>query len=383
MESSSLKSRFDYRNNALGFVRWILASSVIISHAGPIAGFFGGKDFGTQWSNEQSLGGVAVGGFFFISGFLITKSKLRIPKISRFIWHRFLRIFPGYWAILLVTAFVIAPIAWQLRGFDLSKYFSSKAESPFHYFSNNFLLFLNQPNISNSGQGLPLLQDTGWFSWNTSIWTLIYEFGAYFLVGLFGVVGALKLRSVARVFSIIILFISSLQFLNVAGLGNIWNTVTDYRFLLVAAPFIVGMLFQLYEEAIPISRNLAIFCGFLALITYAKGGYLFLGQYAFFYFIIWFSIQAKFLYKWDSKIDFSYGVYLAGWPMTVLATYLNLQLKGELYFFAFVFFVSHVYAFFSWHFIESQALKLKDFELKNNYINRFKISKKDFKASND
>ena len=60
---TSLSTAFDPRNNAIGFLRWLMAFMVIFSHAGPIAGFYGGKDLGTQWSTEQSLGGVAVCGF--------------------------------------------------------------------------------------------------------------------------------------------------------------------------------------------------------------------------------------------------------------------------------------------------------------------------------
>ncbi|NLA35263.1 MAG: hypothetical protein GX868_06185, partial [Actinobacteria bacterium] len=57
---TSLATAFDAKSNSIGFLRWLMAFMVIFSHAGPIAGFYGGKDLGTQWSSEQSLGGVAV-----------------------------------------------------------------------------------------------------------------------------------------------------------------------------------------------------------------------------------------------------------------------------------------------------------------------------------
>ena len=81
---------------------------MIFSHAGPVAGFYGQQDLGAQISDEQSLGGVAVAGFFFFSGFLITRSRRR-PGIVRYFWRRCLRIFPAFWCALLLTAFVLAP----------------------------------------------------------------------------------------------------------------------------------------------------------------------------------------------------------------------------------------------------------------------------------
>ncbi|EFM45933.1 hypothetical protein HMPREF0580_1255 [Mobiluncus mulieris ATCC 35239] len=64
-----LSEVFDPRSNSIGFLRWLMAFLVIFSHAGPIGGFYGGEDLGVQISSEQSLGGVAVAGFFFFPVF--------------------------------------------------------------------------------------------------------------------------------------------------------------------------------------------------------------------------------------------------------------------------------------------------------------------------
>src|SRR4029453_9553771 len=89
-------SGFSSRANSIGFFRWLLAFSVIFSHAGPLAGFYGQQDLGTQISDEQSLGGVAVAGFFFFSGFLISRSRAR-TGVVRYFWRRCLRILPAFW----------------------------------------------------------------------------------------------------------------------------------------------------------------------------------------------------------------------------------------------------------------------------------------------
>lgn len=69
----------------------------------------------------MALGAVHAGrfgldGFFILSGFLVTRSFLALDPLPRFIWHRFLRIMPGFWVCLLVTTFVVAPAAALLHG---------------------------------------------------------------------------------------------------------------------------------------------------------------------------------------------------------------------------------------------------------------------------
>jgi len=94
-------------DNAFGVLRLVLATSVIFSHAF----YLGGWDYDPtiDWTKgQESIGGLAVIGFFVISGYLITKSGMRID-ILQFMWHRSLRIFPAFWAVLIVTATVVGP----------------------------------------------------------------------------------------------------------------------------------------------------------------------------------------------------------------------------------------------------------------------------------
>src|SRR6476469_11072414 len=84
---------FDPRRNAFAFLRMVLALMVIVSHGFALGGF--GMDPLARFTNDaHDFGGIAVAIFFLLSGFLITRRSLGATNAGRFLWHRFLRIFP-------------------------------------------------------------------------------------------------------------------------------------------------------------------------------------------------------------------------------------------------------------------------------------------------
>lgn len=106
----TLSDRFDPRRNSLAMMRLGLAATVAVVHAQAIG-----------WGDQPAVGSTAVGdlavdAFFVISGFLVTRSATRLPTLRRFVWHRALRILPGFWVCLLVVALVAAPVMAWLQG---------------------------------------------------------------------------------------------------------------------------------------------------------------------------------------------------------------------------------------------------------------------------
>ena len=157
---TSLKASFDPRSNSIGFLRWLMAFMVIFSHAGPSAGFYGGHDLGTQWSDEQSLGGVAPSpGSSSCPASSSPRARWGARSTPRYFWRRIMRIFPGWFLILLVTAFVFAPIAWVRETGSIDGFWDATVDSPLTYFSNNMWLPLNQHGIAGMGTSDPLLRD--------------------------------------------------------------------------------------------------------------------------------------------------------------------------------------------------------------------------------
>ena len=356
MKQRTLVEAFNPRANSIGFLRWFLAFLVIFSHAGPLAGFYGGKDLGSQWSTEQSFGGVAVAGFFFFSGFLITKSRMGRSSTPRYFWRRAMRIIPAWWLTLVLTAFVLGPIAWQRETGGSAGYFNATAASPLTYFVNNMWLTIGQPNIAGMGGSTVY----GASTWNGSAWTLLFEFRAYIMVGILGMIGALANRRIGGIVAAVIIGLAMLQWTQVVQLGNIVPALGDFRTLLLFAPFAFGVLFALYGEYVLIDDRVAVAAAIVGAYTYATGGWLLIGQYLFCYVLMWIAIRATFLQRWERFGDFSYGIYLSAWPLMQFAAYFDLQRFGWVAYHVVIVLACHIWAFFSWHLIERPAMSLKN-----------------------
>ena len=187
MATARIGEALSNRSNSLNFLRLVLALTVLISHAIGL-GFGLGSSF-----NHTPPGTIAVYGFFGISGYLIAGSAVR-NHAGRYLWQRFLRIFPGFWVALVLTAFFFGLIGWlspgeySLIGFiahgdshcGVSCYLGAR-NSPFDYVLNNGLLKMNQPLIAGT-------------TWNGSLWTLFYEFLAYLFLLALALAGFLRRR---------------------------------------------------------------------------------------------------------------------------------------------------------------------------------------------
>ena len=128
--SRTLADEFSPRANSIGFLRLVLATSVLVAHAG--AARLRRANYGLRGHPRPArLRRLGVYGFFVLSGFLITASGMRF-SLPRYAWHRFLRIFPGFWVCLVVTAFVIMPLV-ALYERDTLAGFWNHPNGPFDY----------------------------------------------------------------------------------------------------------------------------------------------------------------------------------------------------------------------------------------------------------
>ena len=147
----TLAEVYSSRANGIGWLRFVLAFSVLVGHSWVLG--YAGPNLGAELTHEQTdVGALAVFGFFVLSGFLISASGLKF-SLSRFAWHRFLRIFPSFWVCLIVIAFVLAPLVALYENGSLAGYWGEPG-GPWGYLVNNFFTGMQQTTISG------LLADT-------------------------------------------------------------------------------------------------------------------------------------------------------------------------------------------------------------------------------
>ncbi|HEY5879949.1 MAG TPA: acyltransferase, partial [Nakamurella sp.] len=160
-----IAERFDARCNSVNALRLGLALLVLVSHTIKLHGGQDQDPVGRVTGGIVDLGTIAVDGFFALSGFLIARSYLHSPSVGRFLWRRFLRIMPGFWVCLLVTAAVLLPLS-QLLQFGTMAGFPLTGElSVAGYVVNNWGLFIRQFYVSGLMGGEPV---------NGSLYTLFY-----------------------------------------------------------------------------------------------------------------------------------------------------------------------------------------------------------------
>lgn len=371
----TLGEAFSPRHNSLNFIRLAFCLTVIVSHAITLGGY------GSEWilGNRTTIAVPTLYGFFCLSGFLIAASATR-NTVPRYLWQRFLRIMPAYWICLIVTAFIIGAIAWIHQTHTascsvFSCYYFIGHDGPFAYVYHNFLLGWNQFNIGSTPSGGPVP-----YFWNNSVWTLLPEVLCYlFLAGLASLKLLHRRGVVAGLAGGVWLVEVVLALWGPADIAHrfgpfVLTPVVVFGVLTLAPAFLAGSLLYLYRDKVPDSGWLAL--GFV--VVYVAGSWLPFfgnGETRFLHFLpgatsvmapalayplVWVGIHLPSLFqRVGARNDYSYGVYIYGWPVLQLLGMWGVQHWGYPVYTASALALSLALAILSWHLVEKRALSLK------------------------
>lgn len=307
---------FDPRSNALNAWRLALAAEVIFWHTFPIRGHLP-----SVRAVLQLLLCVGVDGFFAISGFLITASWLSNPQLRAYLAARALRILPGFYVCMIVTAFVFAPLSVAIQGGSPARLLFSYA--PFEYVLKNIAVLWLKPDVGGTPHDIP---NAG--IWNASLWSLFWEVMCYLVVAAIGVAGLANRRWVSPV--ILVAAAIGASFLPPVTFPEVFhhpegNVATALVFLACRAAimFSAGALLYQWRDVIPARWSLVAVCVVIVLVAGQLPDYRVVAALPLAYAVV---VSGSLLHNrrlWF-RTDLSYGMYIYAYPVQQLLAVLGL-----------------------------------------------------------
>lgn len=353
----------DQRRNSFTFLRLTFAVLVLLSHSYSLGGF--GKDLLYSFSNGQSsLGSVAVDGFFIISGFMVTYSYLNTTSIWRYLWHRILRVFPGYWVCLLVTALIIGAIIHYCQHGNYG-YFRSYPNNPLTYIKANLWLTIEQRSIGDLLAANPYPND-----FNGSLWVLRHLALCYLILAAFGLLGLLKKHKAILVGLFLCLWAANIfeQYVINTGLILLPKYIS-FKVPQLLVYFLAGSVFVLQKKRIPFHYSLALAAAGLTLLSWRYGFYNIMCPVLVPYIVIWLAIKLPFK-GFDKLGDYSYGIYVYAFPIQQMLCVVGLHNYGKFVYFSVSLLLAMVSAVGSWWLIEKPCLGMKSISMRHLLLGR-------------
>lgn len=293
--------------NAFDLLRVIFAVMVLISHGYMIFGI-GTEPLQVFSKSQTNLSEIGVMGFFSLSGYLIAASFDRSPNILRFTRNRFLRLFPGYWVCLIVTAFIIAPAIFYTNNKTVAGFNFWNADGSLSFVYKNIFLSMRQWSVGN------VLQNSSYKeSLNGSLWSLLPEALCYALTLFLGLSGLLnKNKQVLLLLFILVYTIYVVNLYPGTSFGPTFLTLSNARKLYTC--YLCGTCLYVFRNEIFIDAKGQLFIFFASIALIKFGGFLMIAPLA----IAILGIKGFSNFQVSLKYDISYGLYIYAFPIQQL-----------------------------------------------------------------
>ncbi|OBH39972.1 acyltransferase [Mycobacterium mantenii] len=336
----------------------MLATGVILWHSFPLTG----RHIPYE-PVHQFLEDVWVDGFFAVSGFLITASWLSRPRPRAYFAARALRLLPGLWCCLIVTAFIIAPLSVAFQGGSVADLLRSHA--PIGYILKNGAVMTLQTDVGGTPSGVPIPHQ-----WNGSLWTLQWEVLCYIAVAVFGLIAVARRRWVIPVALILTLVCSALlppwNILTEHSPGMDARVVDPATVLMVEAAmaarfitmFLAGALLYQIRNSISAQWSLVFLNGAIVFLAMLLPNYRLVAAISLAYVII---VSGTLIRNRRLRLrtDLSYGLYIYAFPMQQLLIIFGFGELHPIVFAVIATIATLPLAALSWFLVEKPALSLK------------------------
>jgi peptidoglycan/LPS O-acetylase OafA/YrhL len=336
-----LSAALDRANNNFELYRLAAALMVIWGHAYALVPNPQGEDLIARVTGYTYSGSVAVKLFFFLSGLLVANSLLNGASFTSFAVSRFARIWPGLVVSLAVVTWVIGPLVSSLTAFrylanpeTLSKFLHNLLSGPLE---NSFQQDL--PGVFN--------EFVHWESQGT-LWTVPFELMCYAtLAALWFLIPVARKKYFSLVVTLMLFLSAIFPVLGVLPEGEIALSICF---------FALGVTAVHLKDNIVLDFRTVIALATLAFVLRDSLVREVMFDMAFVTAAMWISTR-PFARNIRLAGDYSYGVYLYGWPIQQLLVFLHFSTSTLVNQIA-TMSISVLMGAISWHLVEKPAMSL-------------------------
>lgn len=340
-----LADRMTGRNNNLNLLRFVAATSVLVSHSFPIS-YGPGTVEPLLEMTGNSLGGHAVVLFFILSGLLIAASFESSRSAWRFSLARVFRLFPGLLGVLLLTVFVLGPLATTM---PLADYFGSGAT--WNYLVSNLRLFKIQYELPGVFAGNPYGAPI-----NGSLWSLRFEVECYILLGLCGMLGLLHRAAFA--WGLMVLAIAVHLVSRLPGLETSLQLLSGNQLAQLGSAFGLGSAAYILRDRIALDGRILAALITIAILFHGTPVFRAVLLFAIVYGALWTAyVPQGAILRFNRLGDYSYGIYLYAFPVQQLIAWQRPGLEWW-HNAGLAMIGTACLAFLSWHLVEKRAQAL-------------------------
>ena len=342
--------------NSIGFLRVVLAAMVIYTHAHYLGGF--AEEPLMRWTHGAlSAGTLAVQCFFVLSGWLVASSWLRLQSGPAFLWHRILRLGPGFWVCLIVTAALFGPLIHWTSPTPRGAYLALEPSAP-GYVWHNLLQPRAQISIGDLTANTPRPGDL-----NGSLWTLFYEGACYLAVVVCGLMARLGRRGRYAFAVLAGVLLVAHPFARAGFLPAGVLRLFDTPGKIMCWHFATGMACAVFPSLTPgMGRQpWPALAGFAALMAaWRLGCSEIVSPFALPPVLFWLAERLP-VRNWERRVggDYSYGLYVYGYPVQQLLAHWGAHRLGLAAFMFLGLLTAGAFAWLSCQFVEEPALRLR------------------------
>lgn len=339
------------RPSGFDYLRIVLAIAVILFHSMDVT-----KGYTVSYHDFHGVlrpfDAMILPMFFALSGFLVAGSLERSKTLISFLGLRLIRILPALAVETVLSAIVIGLI------FSALPYRLYFTDPQFYSYALNIVgdVHFELPGVFLKNPHPDIV--------NGQLWTIPWEFKCYLTIAVLGIVGLAKRKRIF--FFLTVILDAALLYHHVFfGTGRATHATADFHIFspLLVVCFLYGISLYFFRERVILSIALFILSAvaticLLALPVAYYGDYLAPLPVA--YMTIYLGLLEPRRIKLVSSGDYSYGIYLYGYPVQQ-AIVASFGLGGQAWYvnFSVSMAILMVIAYGSWHVIEKNASKLR------------------------